>query len=37
MERKFCGDCGNALWSEPTALPGKAFLKVGGRDMKCCP
>jgi hypothetical protein len=28
MERKFCGDCGVALWSEPSVLPGKAFLKV---------
>lgn len=33
MERKFCGDCGTALWSEPSVLPGKAFLKVS-RGMK---
>lgn len=34
MERKFCGDCGSALWSEPSSLPGKAFLKVGTLDDK---
>ncbi|BEJ12992.1 hypothetical protein CspHIS471_0301660 [Cutaneotrichosporon sp. HIS471] len=34
MDRKFCGDCGNSLWSEPSSLPGKAFVKVGTLDDK---
>ncbi|GMK57939.1 hypothetical protein CspeluHIS016_0407730 [Cutaneotrichosporon spelunceum] len=34
MKRKFCGDCGNSLWSEPSAAPGKAFVKVGTLDDK---
>ncbi|BEJ12994.1 hypothetical protein CspHIS471_0301680 [Cutaneotrichosporon sp. HIS471] len=29
INRNFCGDCGSALFSDPDAMPGTRFLKVG--------
>ncbi|GMK57936.1 hypothetical protein CspeluHIS016_0407700 [Cutaneotrichosporon spelunceum] len=30
--RNFCGDCGSAVFSDPDAMPGTRFLKVGVLD-----
>ncbi|CAK9782643.1 hypothetical protein CC85DRAFT_300870 [Cutaneotrichosporon oleaginosum] len=32
INRNFCGDCGSALFSDPDAMPGVRFLKVGALD-----